>query len=240
MRLTLSMATLFVAANLASAVRADGLLYRLPKDGTSAQFDLEFTVGPTGTERKGMGTLAMSSVGETTVNDEKCRWIEFKFTFKRMGQQDPMRMKLVKVLIPEKHLEKGRSPGENMVRGWFKEGDGNVQELRDLKHLNLGPLPLFLSGPLQVAQELVQIEIDSVLGKLDCVGQSGRNKAVQGENASHAEFENRLHEKAPFGVVTSRIRIEVRCDGHLNHVVNVSLKLAKVGSTPRSELPDWN
>jgi hypothetical protein len=48
MRLPISLAALLVAASFTSSVRADGLLYQLPEDGTSAQFDLEYSGGPTG------------------------------------------------------------------------------------------------------------------------------------------------------------------------------------------------
>jgi len=237
MRHPLSLAALLVAVCLTSMVRADGLMYRLPEDGASAQFNLEFTAGPTGIEKKGTGEIRISSVGETVFNNEKCRWLEFRFTLK-MEQQDQERLMIAKLLIPEKHLGKGQSPGENVVRGWFKQGTGEVQELNDLKQLHNGPLLAFLSGPFKDAKELEKIEVDGILGKLACAGQTGRNDAAQDNVMATSEFENRLHEKAPFGLVTSNIKIEVRKNGQLQEIVNISLKLTDVGTTALSELPD--
>src|SRR5579872_1844498 len=207
MRRFASLAATYLAAVVvaaSSSARADGLFYKLPEDGTSARFDLDLSGGPTGTEMKSTGTLTMSSVGRVTENDEKCRWIEFKLVLK--NQQDQERTIISKVLIPEKHLAKGKSPADHLVRGWLKREMGEVQELNDLKNPNAGPLPAFLSGPLKDAKDLEAIEIDSILGKLACAGQTGRNESEQGAIMAVAEFENRLHEKAPFGVVASKIR----------------------------------
>ena len=63
---------------LTQTVRADGLIYQLPADGTSVRCDTEVTFVNNGQERMLKGSLTISSVGQATVDNEKCRWIEFK------------------------------------------------------------------------------------------------------------------------------------------------------------------
>ena len=79
-----------------SAVYADGLIYRLPKDGASVRYKMELVMERNGMQMTGDGTLSVSSVGQTVVDDEKCRWIEFKMKMKLQGRE---RTIIGKVLI---------------------------------------------------------------------------------------------------------------------------------------------
>ena len=57
----------------AGVVRADGLLYQLPKDGTWASYDLNVSVQR---ETTMTGILRLASVGQVTEDKTPCRWIE--------------------------------------------------------------------------------------------------------------------------------------------------------------------
>src|SRR5258708_33671937 len=93
-------AGLFFVAALAQTVRADGLIYKLPADGVQVRYDTEITLSVGGQDVKVKGSVTISSVGQTTENGEKCRWLEFKMINPEEGQD---RTVISKVLIPEKH-----------------------------------------------------------------------------------------------------------------------------------------
>src|SRR5262245_10829775 len=118
----------FLATALAQPARADGLIYKLPDDGAQVRYDLEIAI--TGQDAKVNGSLSVSSVGKTTENGEDCRWIEFKMILNSEGQDHVV---ISKVLVPEKHLGKGKSGVENVIRGWIKDDNGEPFEIKDLK-----------------------------------------------------------------------------------------------------------
>jgi len=61
-----------------TAARADGLIYQLPADGTSAEFDLKVTMESNGQTMEADGSFAIKSVGKQKVDDVDSRWIEFE------------------------------------------------------------------------------------------------------------------------------------------------------------------
>lgn len=238
MRTGLFCAAIAVGALLSGTAKADGLLYQLPDDGDWVRFDMEGKAGPTGNEMF-TGSLTMSSVGKATENGEPCRWIEFKFAFQRAGDTQE-RTIVAKVLVPEKHLGKGKAAYDNYIRGWMKQGENEVQAL-DKSNSNLaGPLPVFLCGPLLDQKELPKLEVDGKLGKLDCAGVTGRQEFTQGEMSMEAGYETRLHEKAPFGVATSQMTLNMKRNGETREAVTINLNLADLGKATLTELPNNN
>src|SRR5262249_2075857 len=193
-------AGVLVACVLVQGARSDGLIYQLPKDGTSATYDMQVSGSRNGQQKTGKGSLVVSSVGEATIDNEKCRWIEFKMALKL---DDDSRVAIVKVLIPEKHLGKDKAAGDNILRGWGKQGGGTAVEIKNTSSNEMGPISAFLTGPPKDLKKIDQIEIDGKLGKLQCAGVSGTTELEQGGSTFDLKFESRLHEKAPFGVVTS-------------------------------------
>ena len=69
------LAGLFVAAAFVQTARADGLIYQLPADGGQVRYDMEIDLTPGGQDVKAKGSVTISSVGQITLNGEKCRWI---------------------------------------------------------------------------------------------------------------------------------------------------------------------
>jgi hypothetical protein len=51
-------------------------------------------------------------------------------------------------------------------------------------------------------------------------------------------FETRLHEKAPFGVVSSRMQFEMKRDGKVQQTVDAATKLIDFAKDARTALPD--
>jgi hypothetical protein len=227
-------ACVLTLATASPALRGDGLIYRLPEDGTSVRYDLDMKVGRDGMEKSAGGYLAVSSVGKEQVNDQPCRWIEFKMVFDIDGKE---RTIVAKTLIPEKALKRGENAGAHMIRGWLKQRD-EAEELRDLQGSNAGPLPAFLAGAAPDAKTLDKKKIDSKLGMLDCAGVVGTHTFQQGQENVTIKQETRLHDKAPFGVVNSRMEFHIERDGVSRERGVMTLTILEVTQGARSELPE--
>jgi hypothetical protein len=220
-----------------ASARADGLFYQLPADGASARFDMQMKGGPPGGEREMSGSLTMSSVGRVEHEGQPARWIEVKLTMKEeFGEQTIV----AKTLILEKHLKRGENPFGNFIKCYVRHGEAEVKDVKDTSGDDAGPLPAFLAGPLDNAKELDPAETDSALGKVACKGQTGKLVVPEGNRKVHVEFENRLHERAPFGVVTSTMKFSVKQEEETRESGVIELKLAEVGMGAKSELPDSN
>ena len=219
-----------------SAVYADGLIYRLPKDGASVRYKMDLVMEQNGMQMTGDGTLSVSSVGQAVVDDEKCRWIEFKMKIKLKDREQTI---IAKVLIPEKHLGKGKTPIDHVKKCWFKQ-DGETREVKDVQGQKGGPMPIFLCGPLKDVKKLKQEVVESKLGKLPCEGLTGRLVTKQGKDDLDANLETRLHVKAPFGVMTLKIKLKISRDGQPQQKLTMTLHRAEVGKNAKSELTDNN
>ena len=237
MRQIIVSSVVLLLAMTSSAAYADGLIHRLPEDGASVTYKLDITMARGGESKTGTGTLRVSSVGQTTVDDEKCRWIEFTMVMKMNGRERTM---INKVLIPEKRLAVGKTPIDHVKKYWFKSDEIGPREVEDVKGNRGGLLPVFLSGPLKDVKKLKPETTDTKLGKLSCEGMTGRLEVKQGKADLVADFETRLHEKAPFGVVTSKIKLKVSHERLPQQDITMTLKLVEVGKNAKSELPDAN
>lgn len=221
MRILIIAAVLFILPLISAPCFADGLLDRLPADGTWARYEYVNNVGENETR---MGTLWMASVGQATVKGEVCRWIEIRMeeeTFNR-----PIR-KTRKVLVPERHLGRGKSPLKHVVQAWYKSGDRDAKEL-DFK--NFGPLQVWLASPLDDVKQLPEEIVSSKLGDLACLGIKQTGKLFEKE----AELKTRLHPKAPFGVVTHEFRLKTEAD----FVTITTMKLSDFGDGAKSDVPE--
>lgn len=229
--------------SFASWAKADGLLYQLPEDGRWVRFHVNMTMEHGDAEPGKMtGSLTMRSVGQETVEGDKCRWIEFELIPDK-AEGDPQAPPhgpphiIMKVLLPEANLQKGKEPLERLVKGWIKEGDDEPRELKDPNSEHTGPLPAFLSGPLKDVKELDKKTIDTKLGKLECDGITANNVYKQGEATTTVQFETRLHDKAPFGVVTSKMQYDSK-HGDNEEKGTLALNLDDIGQDAKSSLPD--
>jgi hypothetical protein len=235
MRGFLFLGGLLIIAALAQPACAEGLIYQLPDDGAQVRYDMAIGLTADGQEQNIKGSVTVSSVGQMTVGDEKCRWIEIKMISTTEGQDRPL---TAKMLIPEMHIGKGKSPAEHLIRAWLKEGDAEAHEVTDFKSLEFLPMRTFLAGPLQNPGELEKIEIDGKLGKLSCAGATGSQDFEFGTAVLSINYENRLHEKAPFGLVATDWKFDVKNNGQSVAKGTFKLTLTDVSTTALSELPD--
>jgi hypothetical protein len=211
--------------------RADGLLYQLPEDGSWVRFDVKYTFKVDGKEQTGKGSITMASVGKAREGSQPCRWIEFKVQLKDSGKEHTL---LRKLLIPEKYLKKGVNPTEHVVRGWAKFNDEDVKRAVPVH----GRWPAYLAGPFKDEKKLDQQLVESKLGALKCEGVTGWIEYKEGDLHTKATFETRLHKKAPFGVVSARVRFEVKRDGKVQETIDATLTLTDFGKDAKTALPD--
>jgi hypothetical protein len=225
---------------LAPVIFADGLFYRVPQDGTRVVFAFDLAAKMfDGQEKKVQVSLSLASVGRTTVKGEKCRWIEIKATNKEDGKT----LKLAKMLIGEKYLRTGQTPVDNIIKGWIKNPSSTPQIHVIEREFKQGPgffrgLEFFLSGPFQDAKDLPPEEIDGKLGKLACRGVKGLIHLEEFGEVIDIAVENRLHEHAPFGLVTSRMDWKTTACGELKASGTMTLRLEEISTAAKSELPD--
>ena len=229
---TLLLYTIF-AARVASG---DGMIYRLPSDGAQAQYDLVIKMGPQGAQQERKGSFKLSSVGTETVGADQCRWIEIRLDFSDDGQE---RTILSKALVPEKHLGRGKSAGDNLLKAWIKFNEQEPLQVTDLKQPQAGPLLMFLAGPSASAMKLDPKVVENAkLGKLDCEGEIAAYEFDQGESKMKVIYEHRLSEKAPFGVVGTKLKFQVERNGNVDVEGEATFTLTDVGTTALTELPN--
>jgi hypothetical protein len=215
--------------------RAEGLLYQLPEDRSWVRFAVQYTFKFDGTgqavEGTGTGTMTMASVGKALEGPEACCWIEFKVHLKDSGTEHTL---IRKLLIPEKYLKRGENPTAHVVRGWAKYDNEAVERAVPVH----GRWPAYLVGPLQDERKLDKRLVDSKLGALMCDAVTGWIQYNEGDLHTKVTFETRLHEKAPFGVVSTRMVFEVKRDGKVHHTIDATAKLTDFGRDAETALPD--
>jgi hypothetical protein len=224
----------------AGRVRADGLLYQLPKDGTWASYDVEVTArGPEG-PLSIKGTLRLASVGQTIENKTPCRWIEVQIDMTMIVKDHKdTKTRLYKILVPEKYLTKGETPMEHALRAWEQADREEPKKMQDPGSFQAGPFPIVLSGPWKDVRSLEKTEVESKLGKLPCEGVQGTLHFTSKEtNDVKCTFENRMHAKSPFGVVTSRWTLKPPTKSSDPGTMEWTLKLADFGENAVSKMPE--
>jgi len=244
MRVMHTVEVVMVFAIGATTAYADGLFCNLPKDGTWAtyQFDSSVSHGQYGVQTV-KGTIRMASVGAVTENGQPCRWIEVAMEpqFEK-GTAPPGggTKQVIKVLIPEKFLAKGETPLDHAIRAWkWAKGEGEPEKMKDLRDPDDAPIHVILSGPLKDAKQLPKAEVEGKLGELLCEGVTGSLELkLSGGATFRYVLENRMHRRAPFGIVTSRWT-ETIVKGYkgAGSKQEWNLKLIDFGENAKSEMP---
>jgi hypothetical protein len=236
-----TLSTITLVAFLAmqpNVTHADGLIYKLPQDGTSVELKVTGLVERDGKTEEMDGTIWVSSVGKKTVDGEVCRWIELKWAATQVKRDSTA---VTKVLVPEKQLAAGKTPVSHVREVWYKMGDREAKEVTDLNGRRAGLLPAFLAGPFKDVTKVEAKTIDSGLGKLECKGVTGTVQFKQGSEDHKWTFTNWLNEKAPFGLVASEIKLSItESDGDVRLTSTMTLKAVKVGKDAVAEIPNTN
>jgi len=196
-----------MAAISPSVSLGNGLMYQLPEDGAWAKYEISLT-SRTGdqVELSGRGTLRMASVGQKSVDGKPCRWIQANLEI-AFAEVDARFETVLNVLVPEKHLGKGKTPLSHVVV--TSEGvqatiheNGERRRLNDPQAPNESPLPLILAPPLGERKALKAATIKNAkLGQIACGGESGTIELARGGTKGVVKMETRLAKQTPFGVV---------------------------------------
>lgn len=224
---------------------ADGLIHKLPADGSWASYDLQWhgpaPAGGLAVLRK--GTMTVSSVGQSVVDADQCRWIEIRSTSERDGQEV---VSVVKMLIPEKYLLAGMNPLGHVVKAWSRHPavkGGTPQEITEFTGEQARPIRALNDMFFGLPAEIRMLDEDSIeimkLGKLKCPGLAARYVLTRGNLESTFDYEVRLHDKAPFGVVMFS-SASIHKEGGVTKVPAylTVLRLSDFGIDARSDLPD--
>ena len=209
MRTSVIAATALSVFVVSFGARADGLIARLPDDGTWAIYKSQgYKERGNKTREDVTGSLKLSSVGKKIELGEPCRWIEIEHSYKT---DDGDKRQTEKLLIPEKYLTSGEAPADHIVRGWSRfdplptEGKPHALDFLNGKPHGRGAAFCFL-GPSADAVDLAPIAVRCKLGDPLCTGRKGtyRMTMKNGDRTGEVSgtFELRLHDDAPFGVVS--------------------------------------
>jgi hypothetical protein len=244
MRTVVSLLILAAFTAHPTSTRGDGLIYKLPADGTQVVYDLNIArhkSGEPGSERKVTGTLSIAAVGKKKVDGTDCRWIEFTMKMTYQGRE---RNVVYKLLIPESDLGKGKYPLSNVKQAWTKQRD-SVRQISDASGRQAGPLPSFLPNPLKEAKKAKATLIETGAGKLSAKKLTARTEYEQGDANRTDKFtvayELQLADKTPFGVAGGKMTIkEYRNRTTLDDVIVVTLKLKSIDKKAKSGIPDKN
>jgi hypothetical protein len=221
------LASVLIVLGLCNDLLADGLISRLPDDGTKAVFNATFNVGG---EPELVGFMTIASVGKANVKDQACRWIEIT-----MARRTGGRTVVGKVLVAEKDLKAGRDLYEKRVRGYIRQGDDRETKLMTDK--NSDAMRIFLGAGKDV-KKLPSVKIDHpLLGKIECTRTSKKLEFVENGN-NDVSIEVTRHESAGFGVVSAKINIvHTNGDKKPQHVL-ITFTLEKKQENTKSLLPD--
>jgi len=244
MRALLSLLTLAALAPVPTAARADGLIYKLPGDGTRVVYDLKFTrhkSGSPGDKRMVTGTLSVAAVGTKKVDGADCRWIEFTMKMSFEGRERNVAYKL---LLPKSDLGKGKYPLSNVKQAWTKQRD-RVRQMTDASAREGGPLPSFLPNPLKDVKVAKPTVIETGAGKITAKTLTGKTEYEQGDatrtDKFTVDYEMQLADKTPFGVAGGKMTIkEYRDRTKLDDIIVVTLKLKSIDMKAKSGIPDKN
>lgn len=235
--------TLTLVSISAGTALADGIVFQLPKDGKWVRYQVQgMEVDARSADKeKYQGSLTVSSVGTENVQEEKCRWIEFRHTWQNTtrGDKDD-RVRILKCLVPEKHLGKGKQAAKHVIRGWRSnylgsQGKGTPYRLRRSDGtIRLGqPTSTLLQGPTKQDQKLEAKLISTKAGKFKCTGVRSRFE-FRGSRTSAVTLTVWLNDAAPFGVV--RFELEAK-EGDGDKVTMIGT-FEEQGKNATSDLPN--
>ena len=239
---------------VASLTQADGLVFQLPPDGTWARYavktDGEFGLGDGPKQKLAItGTLVVSSVGEVTRTEQKCRWIELKWESKTNAVYPKL---VLKMLIPEDRLQRGHDPlaharltffnrkpvDKEKVESFIDKGFNRIQYEID-RFRDVFPRPL--DHPKSLTRETVETEADKFEDCEVLTGRSDYDGPLLGDGRSvfKATYRIVVHPKAPFGVVSMQIETEAReisGEGAVSIKAKKTLTLIETGKNAASDL----
>ncbi len=223
--------TITILLGLPGISSADGLIYHLPEDRTWARFEIKGEgIKADGTVSTTIdGTETLRSVGKKMIDKVPYRWIEIEsqWNFTPAGQQTQKIGGLMKLLIPEEDLAKGKNPLTRALKAYRGSSASYLQEL-DLKGAGkreIESLDEVFHAPLETITKLPTATVTIDKKKWECEGVRGENKA----DRLIFRTETRFHKQAPFGTVTYKYEKERRKNGKFQMMRTMEWRLLESG-----------
>lgn len=140
--ITRGLTIVLLLAAMTRLATAGGPVQSLPEDGCWVKLFVELEIsGPDGDNAKHTGSWTISSVGTRTVNEEECRWIELEEHIDQGDDGQPM-TRWFKWLVPEKDLQPGGDPVNNLIEYWHKDTTTTATKSDD----RFTMMPMYLRG----------------------------------------------------------------------------------------------
>ncbi|MEX0938057.1 MAG: hypothetical protein WDZ59_09370 [Pirellulales bacterium] len=236
MRLLLVLSAIVAIVAVPATAHAEGLIHRLPEDGTWARFEITGTA----TEPDGavqvtvQGTQTIRSVGQLDVEGEPCRWIELEMdaNFNRTGSEPEKLFEYLKLLIPEKRLKQGENPREHVLKAYKGPTAAGAQALAP----NTASLDEFFHAPLEETAAMPAETIKTNDREWTCEGTLGQSTT----NNTRFVTRTRVHPEAPFGVVTYSYEKHRFRGDQSQGMRTMAWKLVASGTGAKSIAPDKN
>ena len=242
------MVLVFLAAHVGLAP-AGGLIFRLPEDGSWATYEgvLSRRADAGGLAPKVDSTLKttvyIASVGEVTIDKQRCRWLEIRFdlsvpvgdpTLKEKPTYRLLQRQTFKILIPEQYLVPDESPLDHFVRAWVRFDDSEAWVVTRRKELDETALAALLDERWRETdfKHIEKTDVESKLGKVACEGLEATAVAPD-DPSKKGRVRVRVHPRSPFGVVTA----DWAFDGP-GGAVTWSLKLVDFGQNATTKIPE--
>jgi hypothetical protein len=218
--------------------RADGMLQQLPADGAWVRFRVLTVIeDQDGVQTRSDGYVTMSSVGVVTEDNERCRWLELTW---KLDEMEGEYFSVVKLLIPERHLQKGEIPLDHAKRIWAKQWDRGKEAELVTDHPNHGDLHWYLAGPLQESKKPAEVKkVEYQSGTLTCEdGVVGSTRWNSRNEKYDALCKMWFHEKAAFGVAAAEVQVTGKQDGKLVGTWHRTLILTDTGENAKTQMPE--
>lgn len=243
------------------SARGDGLIFQLPPDGTFCKYavTMEGEGGAEGEKAKELprfkmaneGTMTISSVGEVTRSQQKCRWIELKSDIPK-GQG--YKKLVLKMLIPEDQLTRGKDPLSHCVLTYFdpkpideKKLESYIDEGFNRVQYEIDRFRVSFPQPLENSKSLLRETVETPAGKFEgcevVTGTYDYDGPILGGARSTFKGTYRIiiHPDVPYGVVSMDVKVEgreIHGDFAGNFVFTQKMVLAEVGKNAVSALPE--
>lgn len=251
-----------VALVCTQSVWADGLIFKLPKDGTwvkySCELSAEFKAGSAGEHEwkkmEGTAEIRVCSNGAVTRAQRPCRWIEINMRTWQYGVKDPVGVNDIRVLVPERYLNRGSDPLERPALTYWNLKDADRSGLQDEPGFDRFRYEIdrFLTSfppPLSNETKLPPMDVETPAGTFkNCeviAGTSHFDRPTEDEGRweIRSRWRIALHDDAPFGVAWIDLEesegVEISRGGGRTEVRGTSsLRLSEVGNNAESWLQD--
>lgn len=226
---------------------ADGLVYKLPPDGTWARFSIQGIVldsagNPVDPILNITGTLTIGSVGVVKHGDESCRWIEVVIDGQRDGKSF---LEVDKLLIPQRHLGAGKQPLQHLRDAWYMHSavdNGKPRQLGDKEKADIAYVQRVRSILHPPFENLVEKDKTTLACKLgDVVCDRVRAEETEARPGGKIKYESTyvicLHPQAPFGVAAWHATNRVYRKGEAVGGIRLDLTLVDFGDGAKTSLP---